>query len=149
MDNFTKRLRSLYITIGIGETSRITGATTTQIRYWEKKGLIQSVRRGDGTNKRYTLKNIAGILFIKSKIDEGYTLTKAAEDLQQYLKDADALQLLISQRLESIEKDGDVSTLSFGPAENVPDADIVARIKDNDVKLYLEKNDQNNKNANQ
>ncbi len=36
MELFNKRLRSLDISLGIGETSRVTGATPTQIRYWKK-----------------------------------------------------------------------------------------------------------------
>lgn len=34
---FTEKLQDLDLSMGIGETSRVTGASQAQIRYWEKK----------------------------------------------------------------------------------------------------------------
>ncbi|WP_283679907.1 MerR family transcriptional regulator [Lentilactobacillus sp. Marseille-Q4993] len=138
MDGFVKKLRSLNISLGMGETSRVTGATSTQIRYWEKKGIIKSMRYGNGTNKRYTLKNIAAIIFIKDKMDQGYTLAKAEEDLQDYMHDSDDIHLFMSQRMKSFEKEGDVTAIGFGQIENDPEFDMVAKIADGNVKLYKE-----------
>ncbi|WP_268912171.1 MerR family transcriptional regulator [Lentilactobacillus sp. SPB1-3] len=138
MNNFVERLKSLHISIGIGETSRITGATTTQIRYWEKKGLISSVRRADGTNKRYTLKSIVSIVFIKTQLDEGYTLAKAADEVKQYLKNSDALELLLSSRLETITAEGETAVFDFGPIDNMPNSKILAKVSNKDVKLSVE-----------
>ena len=100
MGLFNERLRSLDISLGIGETSRVTGATPTQIRYWEKKHLIHSLRHEANGNKRYSLSNIALIVMIKSMLDEGYTLAKASEEIEKSHQKADMLHVLMSTRLQ-------------------------------------------------
>ncbi len=135
MDNFVKKLKSLNISLGIGETSRISGATTTQIRYWEKKGLIQSIQYEEGKNKRYSLKNITSIIFIKTMMDEGYTLQKAADKLQKHTKNSDSLHMMIHQRLESIETNEQSTKINFGRIDNDPQYNIIAEIKGKNVQF--------------
>ena len=94
MGPFNARLRSLDISLGIGETSRVTGATPTQIRYWEKKQLIHSRRHDANGNKRYSLANITLIVMIKTMLDEGYTLAKASEEIERSHQKADMLHVL-------------------------------------------------------
>lgn len=63
--------------VGIGEVSQITGIPTRQIRYWEDKGIVTSLTKGEGKNRRYNYINIKKMLLIKELIDEGYTLETA------------------------------------------------------------------------
>lgn len=65
--------------VGIGEVSQITGVPTRQIRYWEEKGIIQSLTEEEGRNRRYDYPNIKKMLLIKELMDEGYTLDAAAQ----------------------------------------------------------------------
>ena len=136
MDNLVQRMKELDISLGIGETSRVTGATTTQIRYWEKKGLIHALRHETGGNKRYTLKNIAVISMIKVMMDEGYTLAKASEIINTRYQNADAFHTIIRTRLENLDRHDDTTELSFGMIENDPDFDAVVRITDGVAKIY-------------
>lgn len=136
MGLFNERLRSLDISLGIGESSRVTGATPTQIRYWEKKHLIHSLRHEAKGNKRYSLSNIALIVMIKSMLDEGYTLAKASEEIERSHQKADMLHVLMSTRLQGIQYDDHQTSLNFGPLENDPDFDVVAVVQDNTAKLY-------------
>ncbi|MGQ1934496.1 MerR family DNA-binding transcriptional regulator, partial [Ornithobacterium rhinotracheale] len=46
------------VIVGIGEVSQITKIPTRQIRYWEDKGIIQSLTEEEGRNRRYDYKNI-------------------------------------------------------------------------------------------
>ena len=131
MELFNKRLRSLDISLGIGETSRITGATPTQIRYWEKKHLIHSRRHEANGNKRYSLSNIALIVMIKTMLDEGYTLAKASEEIKKSHQKADMLHVLMSTRLQDIQYDDQQTLLNFGPLE-----DVVAVVNEKNAKLY-------------
>ncbi len=81
--------------VGIGEVSQITGIPTRQIRYWEEKGIIESLTEKEGTNRRYNYKNIKKMLLIKELIDEGYTLDAAAEKVKKRVDMIDvALQKL-------------------------------------------------------
>ena len=72
--DFLKKLR-----VGIGEVSDITGVPQRQIRYWESKGIIQSIADEGSKNRRYQYLDIKKILLIKELLDEGYTLTAAAD----------------------------------------------------------------------
>ncbi len=137
---FVKRLRDLDISMGIGETSRVTEASTTQIRYWEKRGLIESVSHGKGQNKRYNLMNISTILYLKMMLDNGYTLNKAAEMAKERLANVDIIRLFISNRVNSIAHDGDNTILNLGPLENDKKFDVIADVSNDDVVLNKEPN---------
>lgn len=139
---FVKRLRDLDISMGIGETSRVTEASTTQIRYWEKRGLIESVSHGKGQNKRYNLMNISTILYLKMMLDNGYTLNKAAEMAKERLANVDIIRLFISNRVNSIAHDGDNTILNLGPLENDKKFDVIADVSNDDVVLNKEPNGQ-------
>lgn len=128
--DFTKRLKDLDLSVGIGEASRITGATTTQIRYWEKKALVQSFRREAGGNKRFNFPNLAKLVLVKSMIDEGYTLTKAAEILAKHRHEADHLKLIARLLVSVAETPDGFSLLNFGQLQNDPDFDVVAKVND-------------------
>ncbi|EKQ20773.1 putative transcriptional regulator [Lacticaseibacillus paracasei] len=136
MGPFNARLRSLDISLGIGETSRVTGATPTQIRYWEKKQLIHSRRHDANGNKRYSLANITLIVMIKTMLDEGYSLAKASEEIERSHQKADMLHVLISTRLQDIKREATQTVFNFGPLENDPDYDVIAQVTDKTAKLY-------------
>lgn len=136
MGLFNERLRSLDISLGIGETSRVTGATPTQIRYWEKKQLIHSRRHETNGNKRYSLSNIALIVMIKTMLDKDYTLAKASEEIDKHRQKADTLHLLMGTRLQDIQYEDRQTFLNFGPLENDPDFDVIAVVQENTAKLY-------------
>jgi len=70
------------INYSIGDTAKMTGATQKQIRNWEAKGYIPTADRvvsGDRAYRRFSLKQVEMITRIKDFLDEGYTLSVAAE----------------------------------------------------------------------
>lgn len=127
--DFVKRLKEINLSVGIGEASHITGASLTQIRYWEKKALIESFQREAGGNKRFTFPNLAKIVLIKSLIDEGYTLAKAAELLAAHRHQADRVKV-IANALVEVEDGPEESIFHFGQIANDPNYDIIARVTD-------------------
>ena len=72
--------------VGIGEVSDITGAPTRKLRYWEEKGIIDSVKGSDGETRKYNYLNIKKILMIKELVDEGYTLDAAAVKVEKNIE---------------------------------------------------------------
>lgn len=74
------------LVVGIGEVSEITDVPTRKIRYWEDKGLVESVTEKAGKNRRFNYKNIKKILLIKELLDEGYTLDAASEKVQKRME---------------------------------------------------------------
>lgn len=71
------------LVVGIGEVSQITGIPTRQIRYWEEKGIIDSLTEEEGKNRRYNYENIKKMLLIKELMEEGYTLDASAEKVKK------------------------------------------------------------------
>ncbi|WP_225363100.1 MerR family transcriptional regulator [Secundilactobacillus paracollinoides] len=133
-------MRNLDISMGIGETSRVTEASTTQIRYWEKRGLIELVSHGKGQNKRYNLENISTILYLKMMLDNGYTLNKAAEMAKERLANVGIIRMFVSTRVNRIAHDGENTLLNLGPLENDPKFDVIADVSDGGVTLNKEEN---------
>ncbi|WP_047152879.1 MerR family transcriptional regulator [Aneurinibacillus tyrosinisolvens] len=74
------------LVVGIGEVSNITGVPQRQIRYWEEKGIIQPVKEGEGTTRKYDYLNIKKILLIKELLEDGFTLDAAAKKVQERMK---------------------------------------------------------------
>lgn len=69
--------------VGIGEVSKITGIPTRKIRYWEEKGVIQSVKDTEGSTRRYNYLNVKKMLLIQEMLDEGFTLDAAVEKVEK------------------------------------------------------------------
>lgn len=134
MDEFKRRVQNLDVSMGVGETSRVTGATATQIRYWEKKGIVHAIRHGEGQNKRYSYRDIATISFIKTMIDQGYTLAKAKAEAANHFNLVEAIQLILKERITTSEQADHQVTINFGELDNDPGYDVVAVVSDH-VKL--------------
>ena len=84
------------VQLRIGEKAQITGIPTRQIRYWEEKGIINSLTQEEGKNRRYNLTklsyyrelhhNIKKMLLIKELMEEGYTLDASAEKVKKRME---------------------------------------------------------------
>lgn len=94
------------VIVGIGEVSQITKIPTRQIRYWEDKGIIQSLTEEEGRNRRYDYKNIKKMLLIKELLDEGFTLDASAEKVTKRMK-------MIEDTLKKIKKNIDGGFMQF------------------------------------
>ncbi len=70
-------------TFSIGDTAKMTGATQKQLRNWEARGYIPTVDRvvsGDRAYRRFTMYDVETIRKIKDYLDEGFTLSSAANE---------------------------------------------------------------------
>lgn len=67
------------MSVSIGEAANITGIPIRKLRYWEEKGVIQSVDEGLNKTRKFDYYEIKKIILIKELLDEGYTLEKATE----------------------------------------------------------------------
>lgn len=71
--------------VGIGDLSDMVGVSTRQLRYWEKKGYIESIGNDNGVPRKFSLETCYRVAAIRSFLDEGYTLAKAVEK-SEFLK---------------------------------------------------------------
>ena len=74
------------LVVGIGEVAQITRIPARQIRYWEEKGIIESLTEEEGKNRRYNYENIKKMLLIKELMEEGYTLDASAEKVKKRME---------------------------------------------------------------
>jgi DNA-binding transcriptional MerR regulator len=72
--------------VGIGEVAEITGVPKRKLRYWQKKGIIDTVQNDEGTTRRFDYLNVKKILLIKELLDEGYTLDAAAGKVERRME---------------------------------------------------------------
>lgn len=85
------------LVVGIGEVAQITGIPTRQIRYWEEKGIIESLTEEEGKNRRYNYENIKKTLLIKELMEEGFTLDASAEKVKKRME-------MIEETLNKLKK---------------------------------------------
>jgi DNA-binding transcriptional MerR regulator len=67
--------------ISIGDTSRITGVTEKQLRYWESKNILTDIDRvlcGARSYRRYNNDQVKFIKKVKERLDMGFTLEASA-----------------------------------------------------------------------
>ena len=70
------------ITYSTGETSKLTGVSQKQIRYWISRGYVFGIEMnvcGDISYYRLSQNHVELIRAIKGYLDQGYTLARAAE----------------------------------------------------------------------
>lgn len=91
--NLLKRL-----IVGIGEVAEITGVPQRQIRYWEEKGFIHSVKDGEGSIRRFNYLSIKKIILIKELLDDGFTLDAAAKKVESRINKINEAFLKVAER---------------------------------------------------
>jgi len=82
--------------LSIGGVEEITGINQRKLRYWDEKGIIDSLEAKCGANKLFDYINVKKILIIKDFMEEGFTLQasvkKADEKLIPVIKVFNTLQ---------------------------------------------------------
>jgi MerR family mercuric resistance operon transcriptional regulator len=66
------------LALTIGNLAREGGVGVETIRYYQRRGLLQTPRRGDGT-RRYGTQDLRRLRFIRSAQAAGFTLEQVAE----------------------------------------------------------------------
>ncbi|MBC9784318.1 MerR family transcriptional regulator [Heliobacterium chlorum] len=92
------------LVVAIGEVAEITGVPTRKIRYWEEKGIISSVKEGEGATRRYDYLNIKKILLIQELMDEGFTLDAAAKKVENRMKNINEVFFRLVNNVQSNEE---------------------------------------------
>lgn len=130
---FRKLLENDNLLVGISELSRMCEISPRQLRYWEQKGLIQSVPQEENVPRKYRLPTVIKVELIKRFLDEGFTLTKAVEKAEEKIKTAHHIRKVFTGALQNLEVINDRFTIiSLGP------------IKDSNQLLHIIHDDESN-----
>lgn len=106
------------VSIDISEVSKHTGVSTRQLRYWEKKGYINSIDRKKGENRHYTILTVYVISVLKHLIDNGLSLKKAVEKVQNYTYKLSEVKKFIFDRYNFCEEKNNTIYIFLGRSDN-------------------------------
>ncbi|KRM69730.1 hypothetical protein FD06_GL000903 [Apilactobacillus ozensis DSM 23829 = JCM 17196] len=103
----------------IGEVSKMIDVSPRQIRYWESKGCIESLRGNENSSRVYDFHNFMKISSIKYFLDQGYTLQGAIDQTKNHIKNMDFLRKFLEKSYHGIQElDGEMAVnLGFFNAE--------------------------------
>ncbi|UQS84541.1 MerR family transcriptional regulator [Apilactobacillus apisilvae] len=111
---FPKALNLDNLIFRIGEVSKMLNVSTRQLRYWEQKGYIQSMRNKCGESRVFDMKNFMCINLMKYYLNQGFTLAKSHEFAKQNLKNMKLLRNFMTNSFQGIENVNDRPAINLG-----------------------------------
>ncbi|MGY5340131.1 MerR family transcriptional regulator [Levilactobacillus spicheri] len=129
-ENFAKFMKKMPLdemVLGIGDVARVTGVSQSQLRYWERKGYIQTSELADGGNRKFTYKTALQVKQIKMLLDEGYTLVSAVARARKRGVYAETLRSFFEERFNAITVDDDQheATIDLGVFDPDPSQHLI------------------------
>jgi MerR family redox-sensitive transcriptional activator SoxR len=98
--------------LGIGDVANATGVSQTKLRYWERKGYIESTQ-GKGQNRKFTYMMLMKVYQMKLLLDQGYTLSVAAQKADSKSRDLRLVKQVLFDRFQGM------ATIDGHPAVNL------------------------------
>ncbi|MBM7616964.1 hypothetical protein JOC36_000497 [Weissella uvarum] len=121
----------------IGELSKMTGVSTRQLRYWESKGIVNSLQR-EGTHdaRIYDYETFHRVKAIKYFLDEGYTLKRATEKTNNLLEVMKTTYAIMSHAVSGISEIDGQTMLDLGEFNQQDGSHLWASIDDQEQVHY-------------
>lgn len=120
--------------INMTEASRLTGVSTSQLRYWEKKGYIKSEQGEQNKNHYFTLTTVLQAFTIKFFLDQGFTLAMAVKKEQKRRESSLILRQFITNGVTAVKQNGEVK---LGPLADDPATEVYAQVAGDHVSYHL------------
>lgn len=125
------------IRMGISELTKKTGATTRQLRYWEKKGYIKSIQPDPNSPRAYKLSDIIKVELIKEYLDSGYTLSMAYEKAIKKLSKMQRFREVFSNYIKDVEiLDDQYEVFTIGPFDESNEKITITHDSKNNLLRY-------------
>lgn len=108
MDQLTKNLRKMIsagnLKVSMSEMARVAGVSTSQLRYWDRKGFIKSEQDEQNKNHYFSLRTLFQVCTIKMYLDQGYTLAVAVQKERERRKYHGIFKQFIVDRVMGISE---------------------------------------------
>ncbi len=104
-----KMIASKQLKISMSEVARVTGVSTSQLRYWEKKGYIKSEQDEQNKNHYFSFSTIFQVLTIKVFLDQGFTLAMAVKKERKRRELHKIFTRFITDGIKEVEQTGEDS----------------------------------------
>lgn len=119
MDNnfkplFPKALDLDQLIFKIGEVSKILNVSARQLRYWEQRGYIRSIRNSSYSSRVFDMKNFMCANLIKYYLDEGFTLSVAHESAKKNLDNMKFIRKFMTHSFHGIENINNHPAVNLG-----------------------------------
>ncbi|KRL94136.1 MerR family transcriptional regulator [Levilactobacillus hammesii] len=127
-----------HLILGIGDVAEATGVSQSQLRYWERKGYIQSQAVEDRKNRKFSYKTLLKVQQIKTLQDEGLTLVAAVKQAQQRDALFDTLRSFVDARFDHVSLADDTHIqVNMGKFDPDPTQELIAERIDGDWRFKL------------
>lgn len=123
--------------LGIGDVAAVTGVSQSQLRYWESKNYINSIKNDENKNRKYSLKTVAEVHLIKDYLDEGFTLPASVKKMQQRKEFLSFLRKVVVDRFEELTQVDGQPAIDLGPLDGQPMQHIFAILAGREIILRL------------
>lgn len=137
MKEFMKKIPIDDLQLGIGDVAEATGVSQSQLRYWERKGYIQSLETTNRGNHKFTYKTVMQVKQIQLFMDDGYTLSSAVARARKRGAYMDLLRSFFEQRFEGMTAE-DGAKIDLGPFDPEPTKHLVAYCQDQQWRFRLD-----------
>lgn len=123
--------------LGIGDLAHVTGVSQSQLRYWEAKDYIQSIKTSESKNRKYSLKTLGEVHLIKDYLDEGFTLPAAVKKAEKRKEFINFMRKVIIDRFEALTQVDVNPAIDLGPLEGQEKQNVFAVLIDQKIILRL------------
>lgn len=128
-DQYRRLAINTDIKIGMTELAKVTGVSTSQIRYWERKGYIKSEQDEHNKNHYFNILTIYRVSTIKYYLDQGYTLQMAVQKEVKQRELANIFQSFLRECIQNIKQTGDdQGEVIMGKLADDPTKEVYAQI---------------------
>lgn len=126
--------------ITLSELSEASEVSPSQIRYWEKKGYIQSIQGQKNQSHKYTIRTLGTLMGIKYYLNQGFTLAKAFEKQNRQRGLFNSVKCFAMSRVQDIQMKDDHVEIDLGQVDNIPGQRVIAVVEnDGQTKMILRK----------
>lgn len=122
--------------LGIGDVAAATGVSQSQLRYWEQKGYITSVKE-NGQNRKYNYATLIKVFVIKHNMEQGFTLAAAVKKADQRKEAIDVIKHAIVDRFQGIDQIDGYPAVNLGYLNENQNEVLYAVVKEDHTDLKL------------
>lgn len=134
---FRQLITNDQLSISMTELAKVTGVSTSQIRYWERKGYISSKQSDKNKNHYFSFLTLFRVATIKYFLDQGFTLAMAEKKEQKRQELGKIFRTFIADRVKAIKQLGPKKgEVVLGTLENDSEKEIYAIVDHDGTKLY-------------
>ena len=134
---FRQLITNEHLRISVTELANVTGVSTSQIRYWERKGYISSKQSDKNKNHYFSFLTLFRVATIKHYLDQGFTLATAVDKERQRQELGKGFRTFITDQVKAITQLGPKKgEVILGTLTDDPEKEIYAVVDQKGTRLY-------------